>query len=181
MVIECPKCGAKYTLDEKVFAGRSSVQGKCGKCQHSFTVGAPTKVVPAYGAAAPTPPPVEEKTRVAKFEAGAGQLPADKTVALSILSGPMKGQVFRLDKPQVTIGRSGTDIVVGDPEVSRKHCALVVSGKNAILTDLGTTNGTFVGGERVTNAELHHLTEFRIGASTLMFTITDKEAGDRSS
>lgn len=181
MVIECPNCGARYTLDEKAFAGRSSVQGKCGKCQHSFTVGAPTKVVPAYGAPTPAPGPVEEKTRVARFEAGAGQLPTGKSVALSVLSGGMKGQVFRLDRPQITVGRSGADIAIGDPEVSRKHCALVVNGVNATLTDLGSTNGTFVGGERITTAELHHLAEFRIGTTTLMFTVTDKEAGERSS
>lgn len=175
MLIECPNCGAKYTLDEKVFAGRSSVQGRCGKCQTSFSVGAPTSMSSEFHVPAAAPP--DDRTRVSKYST-AGQLPADKTVALSVIDGPAKGKLFRLTKAEVTIGRSGTDVVIDDPEISRKHCSLVVNGSTATLADLGTTNGTLVDGQRVSTFELHHLSEFRIGASTVMFTVTAKAAGE---
>jgi len=102
-------------------------------------------------------------------------LPKNKRVSLSATSGPVTGQVFRLSKPQVVIGRSGTDIVLADPEVSRKHCALEVHGLTAVLIDLGARNGTYVGDERITQRELQHLSEFRIGSTTLMLTFTTAE------
>jgi len=43
------------------------------------------------------------------------------------------------------------------------------------LRDLGSTNGIFVGNEQVKTALLEHLSEFRIGATTLMFTVTAME------
>lgn len=55
------------------------------------------------------------------------------------------------------------------------HCALYVNSSTAMLTDLGTTNGTYVDGCRITTHELHHLSEFHIGNSTLMFTVTTGE------
>ncbi len=177
MLIECPNCGAKYTLDEKVFAGRASVQGKCGKCQTSFSVGAPTTMSAEFHAPAPA---ADDKTRVSKYTT-AGQLPSDKVVSLSVIDGPAKGKLFRLSKPEVTIGRSGTDVVIDDPEISRKHCSIVVNGSTATLADLGTTNGTLVDGARVSTCELHHLSEFRIGASTVMFTVTAKAAAESAS
>ncbi|MEE8201759.1 MAG: FHA domain-containing protein, partial [Candidatus Acidoferrales bacterium] len=67
------------------------------------------------------------------------------------------------------------DIVVEDPEISRKHCALEVHGNSALLVDLGSTNGTFIEGQRIETHELEHLAEFRIGATTLMFTVSQKE------
>jgi len=68
------------------------------------------------------------------------------------------------------------DIVVADPEVFRLHCAIEVSGPRALVVDLGTTNGTFVDGKKIKSHELQHLSEFRIGASTLLFTVTDKDS-----
>lgn len=112
---------------------------------------------------------------VVSRKGGGLQLPADKRVALSVTQGPLKGQVFPFSKPRVVVGRAGADIVVEDPEVSRKHCALEVHGNSALLVDLGSTNGTFIEGQRIETHELEHLAEFRIGATTLMFTVSQKE------
>ena len=184
MLIDCPHCGTKLNLPDQAFAGRASVQGRCGKCQQTFTVAAPTQVAPlppvAAPARAPAPPRDDQKTRVSGFHAGAGQLPLDKIVSLSVIDGPMKGKLFRITKPVISVGRVGTDIVIDDPEISRKHCALVINGQSATLSDLGTTNGTLVDGQRITTYELHHLSEFRVGASTVMFMVTAKEAGTQS-
>lgn len=66
-------------------------------------------------------------------------------------SGPTPGKVFPLESDVITIGRENeNNIVITDAEVSRKHCQLVSQGGKFILTDLGSTNGTFVNMQRLT-------------------------------
>ena len=48
-------------------------------------------------------------------------------------------------------------------------------GSRVVVTDLNSTNGTFVQGERVENAELENHNEFRIGEHVLMLIVTDRE------
>jgi hypothetical protein len=157
-------------LDEKHFSGRSQMQVRCTKCQKSFVVSAST---PASVSTVPETN-VPEATVVSKVGKGV-HLPEGKSVALSVTQGPLKGKIFYFTKPQVAIGRVGTDIVVDDPEVSRKHCAVEVHGETALLVDLGSANGTFVDDHRIQTRELGHLSEFRMGTTTLMFTVTKKE------
>jgi predicted Zn finger-like uncharacterized protein len=150
MKVECPHCGANCTVNEKQFAGESKLQVPCKQCHSSFIVNAPE--LP--------------------------QLPAEQTVALAVIEGPGRGQVFRLTKPRMVLGRSGADIVLYDPEVSRKHCAIEIHGSTAALIDLGTTNGTFVANKSIHRSQLEHLSKFRIGATTLVFTVTDNRAAE---
>ncbi|MFQ5663772.1 MAG: FHA domain-containing protein [Terriglobia bacterium] len=173
MIVQCPECQAKYRLEEKQFAGRSEIKVRCTKCGAIFPARAAAGVKVAAAKPA-SPPPMPEVTLVSG-KGGGPQLPATKTVALSATQGPLKGTVFPITKPRVVLGRVGADIVMADPEVSRKHCALEVHGSTALLVDLGSTNGTFVDKDRVDTYELEHLSEFRIGATTLMFTVTNKE------
>src|SRR4051812_48360151 len=49
-----------------------------------------------------------------------------------------------------TIGREGCDVNLMDPEVSRRHATIVDSGGSLAIEDLGSTNGTFVNGSRIT-------------------------------
>ncbi len=66
-------------------------------------------------------------------------------------SGPTPGKTFPLEGDVITIGReAGNTIVINDAEVSRKHTQLVFQGGKFIITDIGSTNGTFVNGQRVT-------------------------------
>jgi hypothetical protein len=66
-------------------------------------------------------------------------------------SGPTPGKTFALEGDVLTIGReAGNTIVINDAEVSRKHAQLVYQGGKFIVTDIGSTNGTFVNGQRVT-------------------------------
>jgi pSer/pThr/pTyr-binding forkhead associated (FHA) protein len=94
---------------------------------------------------------------------------------LAVTSGPMLGHVFRLTKPKVIVGRAEADVQLDDPEVSRRHCVVEVRGIAATLTDLETTNGTAVDGQRIQSAELRHLSEFQLGSTTLMFTVTKQD------
>ena len=168
MIVQCPNCKMKYSLQGANVAGRAGMQVRCTKCHASFTVSASPVRQPARE------PAVAEATRLAR--AGEGlELPIGKIVALSATKGPLTGQVFRLNKPRVLVGRQGADIELADPEVSRKHCSVEVHGATATLVDLGTTNGTFVDGEKIQSRELEHLSEFRIGATTLLFMVTDEQ------
>jgi predicted component of type VI protein secretion system len=64
-----------------------------------------------------------------------------------------------------TIGREGCDITLGDPDVSRRHAEIQVSNGDILISDLGSTNGTFVNGERIDQPRtLKDGDEVRIGA-----------------
>ncbi len=65
-------------------------------------------------------------------------------------SGPTPGATFSLEGDQIIIGRdSSSGVAINDAEVSRKHARLEFQGGKYVLTDLGSTNGTFVNGQRV--------------------------------
>lgn len=52
-----------------------------------------------------------------------------------------------------SVGREGTDVLLPDPTVSRRHAQVTVEGGQLIVEDLGSTNGTFVGGRPVRPGE----------------------------
>jgi pSer/pThr/pTyr-binding forkhead associated (FHA) protein len=61
---------------------------------------------------------------------------------------PLLGREITL-APGHTIGREGCEIVLPDPEVSRRHAALVLVGAELAIEDLTSTNGTWINGERL--------------------------------
>lgn len=69
---------------------------------------------------------------------------------LNMKSGPTPGKIIQLVKPEISLGRDlGNEIVISDADVSRKHARLVMQGEGYLLEDLGSTNGTFVNGVRL--------------------------------
>jgi hypothetical protein len=69
---------------------------------------------------------------------------------LIVRRGPQPNQTFDLNKDTITLGRDITnDIVINDPEVSRQHLRLTRGTNGYNIEDLGSTNGTFIGGQRL--------------------------------
>jgi pSer/pThr/pTyr-binding forkhead associated (FHA) protein len=68
--------------------------------------------------------------------------------AVVVKTGPEAGRRVELGT-EVVIGRQDADLVLEDPEVSRRHAVLRRSGESVVIEDLNSTNGTFVKGERI--------------------------------
>ena len=52
-----------------------------------------------------------------------------------------------------TIGREGCDVTIADPEISRRQAQVLREGEAVVIEDLGSTNGTFVNGNRITGRQ----------------------------
>lgn len=95
----------------------------------------------------------DQATQVMRSEEAKGAV--DATVIesgwrLAVLSGPARGQSFVLGR-QISIGRSDeNDIVLDDPNVSRRHAVIQQKAGQYIIVDQGSSNGTFVDGMRIT-------------------------------
>lgn len=86
-------------------------------------------------------------------------------------------------KPEVTIGRRPTnDVILPDDGVSGAHARLLVTGRTLTLVDQGSTNGTFVGGERVEGPRtVGPHDEVLISDYRLTFTIVDEAVANDGS
>jgi predicted Zn finger-like uncharacterized protein len=191
VIVECERCHARYHYDEDRFGGKASKKLRCSKCRSIFEVvntrayeaqppmrpiaadgtvtrrGAQPEEPPRPPRPAPAPPPPPRKSPPGELK-----LPVDRKMSLAVIAGPDAGRIFAIDKPRVVIGREGVDLVLDDPEISRQHAALEVRGEDVTLCDLGSTNGTLIGEQAVSEAPLENQSEFTVGASTLMLIVT---------
>lgn len=90
-------------------------------------------------------------------------------LSLRFISGKYEGGEFPLeDGKDIIVGRSSElDMVLVEEMVSRKHAKITVRRGNITIEDLGSTNGSFVNGERIHQAELHEGDRILIGTSIL--------------
>ena len=90
--------------------------------------------------------------------------PAEVSAALEVGTSPLA-----LTRRHTVLGRGAeSDLRLDDPGISRRHAEIVLSDPPRI-SDLQSTNGTFVDGERVTSAELYNGARIGIGTLTLVF------------
>ncbi len=109
------------------------------------------------GAAAPPPPPPT----------------ADAAVACLKPTGP-GGQEIRIPSGQITVGRrAGNSVVLtGDPYVSGQHAEILADATGCYLTDVGSTNGSVVNGERLEPGRKQLLLdgdEVKLGQTSFVF------------
>jgi len=98
-------------------------------------------------------------------------LPANVRPRLEIVAGPNSGKVYIVNKPLLIIGRvpDVADIVLRDEATSRHHAAIGYRAGQFLLYDMGSSNGTFLAGEKVTAAPLRHGSEISVGNSIIIF------------
>ncbi len=89
------------------------------------------------------------------------------------------GLQFNLHKQRTKVGRDGTsDIQINDSSLSRQHFELIWDGKRAGIRDLGSTNGTFVGGVRISEQALVSDSNIKAGNKYFNFKIVAKAVSD---
>jgi pSer/pThr/pTyr-binding forkhead associated (FHA) protein len=114
-------------------AGAIEVEG-------SFTVAAPALAGQSLAGQIPQPIAVEA--------------PGGDAASLEVIAGPARGTSIALASEPLVFGRSSTGprSLGADSELSRQHARVWQSDRQTLVEDLGSTNGTFVNGRRVTAA-----------------------------
>ena len=98
-------------------------------------------------------------------------------VALLLVRDRGEQRRFTLSAPTTTIGRRedcNLRIPLGD--VSRQHCSISQEGGRLLLQDLGSSNGTYVNGRRVREAELKPGDQIRIGSLRFIVQVDGEPA-----
>ena len=103
----------------------------------------------------------------------------DRAFALRFISGKYQGGEYPLaDLGELVIGRStDLDLVLMEDAVSRKHAKLTLQPGQVTISDLGSTNGTFVNGEKVKRARLKEGDRVLIGTSILKLVAVTRQLG----
>lgn len=109
------------------------------------------------------------QAKVLPVEAGQDVHP----IHLEVVGGPMDGLRMWSAKSPVTVGRGEeNDLELGcDKRVSGRHAQIVREGKSFFLEDLGSRNGTLVGGHRIeARVPISPGATFQVGGTSIEFT-----------
>ncbi len=116
-----------------------------------------------------TNPTFEEKSTTAKGASGSAKTRAPRQARIVIINGDNAGATFPL-KGMVSLGRAeSSTIAIRDAKVSRQHAQVQQQGKEYVIVDLNSSNGTFVNNERIEEHVLAEGDEIRIGDCIMQF------------
>jgi len=98
-----------------------------------------------------------------------------KRAFVVVLSGDRMGEMFPLKNDRTTIGRGlQTDVRINDEGISRTHAVVEMEDGDYLLSDAGSTNGTYANGSKVDRYKLQEGDKIQIGASSVLkFTYHD--------
>ena len=139
----------------------------------------------AVGRRKPTPPPAPASAPAAYrpedfIRSTAREIPSavrrqaapKKKPVLVVKKGPDVGKVYVLDGPVYRLGRdTSNDILILANGVSRRHAVINVSDDKVVITDLGSTNGTYVNARKVEQTVLSPGDEIFLGTAVLRFEL----------
>jgi two-component system, cell cycle response regulator len=118
--------------------------------------------------------PLDDTTRMAPAPQADAQEGTSAT--LLVLSGSNVGEMYRIDKDAIVVGRGDrVDVRLVDDGISREHIRLSKTGESIELEDLGSTNGTYCNGRRVQRQLLAEGDKILLGSTTILkFSYQDK-------
>lgn len=97
----------------------------------------------------------------------------EQEACLIIIRGSPQGHRYFLTQAEMTLGRdSAADITVSDQGISRKHAKITKTGEKVFISDLGSSNGTFVNDKRIATGEIKELEKedmIKLGSSIFKF------------
>jgi len=186
----CPKCAHVFEADNPSFApapttvfNAAAYAAKLNRAPE--LEGSPSIPIPPIPQADSDSQPSGQET-AARYDREAmlaaagirGHVPQGMRISLAYLSGPQASLVKVLDSSRTVIGREEGDVVTKDPETSRRHATLDIHTDGTVwLTDLGSTNGTFVDGIQIFGTlQLVDRQEFICGKSTFMLLIRKEDS-----
>jgi hypothetical protein len=125
----------------------------------------PKAVQPAAPAPAANPAPAAKKA-----PAGGGPPPKAATAAQSLFVVNGAGEMTKVEKDSFLIGRSrNCDLVIPSSKVSRQHCSVSRENGEYFIEDLGSPNGVWRDGVKITKEKIKDGDEFMISDEVLKF------------
>jgi uncharacterized Zn finger protein (UPF0148 family) len=186
MRVICENCRMTYFLPEEKQGDRGCPG--CGHHNRSKSGGKEGSVSKKIKSSSQESPPLktmlfpvdasledDENSVIEKVTAGrTASLSPNHTITLTIVEGDQKGKRFVIEKPNLLIGRSQTDIMLKDFEVSRRHCKISCYNDLVILQDLGSANGTLLNQKLIRKTFLKDQDKIQVGGTVFQFEIKPK-------
>jgi pSer/pThr/pTyr-binding forkhead associated (FHA) protein len=119
-----------------------------------------------------------------RFHADSAPPPREPLATLEVISsGLLRGRIMEVRSPLAHVGRgSHNDIIVADESVSDSHAKLQRREDGWYVVDMGSTNGTYVGGRRIeAEAPLVGAPDVRFGGVKFIFRVAEGLAGGSAS
>jgi pSer/pThr/pTyr-binding forkhead associated (FHA) protein/tetratricopeptide (TPR) repeat protein len=148
-------------------------QGGAGSPEVSQSLGEPET---------PLPEAVLEAPQSDFSDDGKTRVTTALRIAAKLIIPPGKANVTEIEmiRDEITIGRKREcDVVLSDKRASKKHLVIKKAGAQFILKDLGSTTGTLLNGERVTESEVAHGDRIQVGEVEMVFEAISSEYSER--
>ncbi len=118
----------------------------------------------------------DDETKISAKEELNRPTPKDRDRAyLIVLAGSSVGEMYKITDQSTVIGRGQqADIQVIDEGISRRHAEIMHRGDEIIIRDLGSTNGTYCNGDKISEHTLTDGDKIQVGSTTILkFTFHD--------
>ncbi len=120
----------------------------------------------------PEAPYSRERTVILTPGTGTKVMPMQGNLKMEIIIGAQQGSSFTIGSEGATIGRAATNtIVLADSMVSSKHASVYTANGLFMIEDLGSLNGIYINGQRVTRCQIESGATFKIGSNEGTFTL----------
>jgi two-component system cell cycle response regulator len=118
----------------------------------------------------------EDRTVVRFKKPTKGERPSERVPCLIVVEGNNLGMVFHLSKKSMIVGRNEqNDVYLHEDGVSRQHARIDLHDDAYTITDLKSTNGTFVNDARTQQSALRDGDKIRMGDVVLRFSFQDQQ------